>query len=109
VSLLPRKKTPQEWIDVPLPLEGIEAPEPKPVREQSRSDKEKAAGVRWVRHKGRRLPCDRCLAAYRDGAKLESGIGNVVYIRTHGDEKVALCTMHTANQRDADNLGREIQ
>lgn len=105
MSLLPRKKTPQEWIDVPLPLD-IDVPEPKPVREQSRSDKAKAAGVRWVRHKGRRLPCDRCLTAVRDGDA--NAVGDVVYVRTHGTEKVSLCTRHTADQRDADNLGRKI-
>jgi hypothetical protein len=104
MSLLPKKTTPQEWLDVPLPLDGLDLPGPKPVREVSKKDKADAAGVRWVRYKGRRTGCDECLILVRAGEA--NSVGDVTYVRSHGENKQYLCGRHTADQRDSDNLGR---
>jgi len=105
VSLLPKKTTPQEWIDVPLPLEGIEVPEPKPKREVSKKETADAAGVRWTAYKGRRTGCDTCILEVRMGDG--NSVGDAKHLRTHGANKQYLCGRHAADQRDKDNLGRE--
>ncbi|QGJ92836.1 hypothetical protein SEA_PUREGLOBE5_75 [Arthrobacter phage Pureglobe5] len=102
MSLLPKKNTPQEWVDIPLP--GFDPVEAKPTREVSKKETADAAGVRWTTHKGRRTGCDSCILEVRMGDG--NSVGDAKHIRTKGGNKQYLCGRHAADQRDNDNLGR---
>lgn len=106
MSSLPKKPGPQLWVDVPLPLPGLEeGPPPKAVRVKSGAQKQKEAGVRYVRYRSpKRIPCTHCIAQRQaDGT---SGINNAVYVRTHGPDTSYLCFSHNAEQRNNEMLGR---
>jgi hypothetical protein len=102
MSLLPKKKTPQEWVDIPLP--GFDPVEPKPKREVSKKETADAANVRWTAYKGRRTGCDSCIIEVRTGDG--NSVGDAKHLRTKGSDKQYLCGRHAADQRDKDNLGR---
>ena len=103
MSLLPKKSTPQEWEDIPLP--GFDPVETKPQRVESKKDKADAAGVRWSAYKGRRTGCDDCIKAVRQQGA--TSVNDAKHLRSHGPSKLYLCGPHAADRRDRDNLGRE--
>lgn len=102
MSLLPKKNTPQEWEDIPLP--GFAPVEVKAKRTVSKKETADAAGVRWTAYKGRRTGCDSCILGVRMGDS--NSVGDAKHLRTHGGNKQYLCGRHAADQRDKDNLGR---
>lgn len=103
MSLLPKKTTPQEWIDVPL--FGDIDPEPAKPQRSKKQDAD-AAGVKWKRRpKGaRQAQCQDCTAEHTKGQR--EGIGLASYIRTEGTDERYLCFQHRAEYGFAEDLGR---
>lgn len=103
MSLLPKKTTPQEWIDVPL--FGDIDPEPaKPQRSKKQDDD--ALKVKWTRRPrtAKQTSCQDCVKEHGKG--LRDGIGLASYIRTEGTSELYVCLQHKAERSQREELGR---
>lgn len=87
---LPKKGTPQEWLDQPLPLFG----EPEPEQLKSRKDEDDAEHIKYRRYKGARsIACHDCTAA-------GDGVRSATHIRIYRGEERYLCSSHATHWRD---------
>jgi hypothetical protein len=93
MSLLPRKRGPQQWTDVALP--GLEDVPAKHVREKSKKDEDDDAHkIVYRRYRGARsIVCHDC--AYEGGA-----VRSATYIRIYQGLERYLCNAHTTHRRD---------
>jgi hypothetical protein len=100
--LLPKKTTPQEWVDVVLPV--FDQPEEKAPRERSKAQQEKDAGIRYARY---RSPVKAsCIECVHDHMRTGGQIRQAAYIRTEGEDAAYLCFPHYAERRNRELLGR---
>jgi hypothetical protein len=102
MSLLPKKTTPQEWIDVPL----FGAPDPEPVaRQRSKKQEDDDTKIVYRRYNSTaRTSCQDCVefGALSGG----QGILNASYIRIVGTVRRYLCFGHRAERGNKELLGR---
>ena len=94
MAILPRKGTPQEWQDQPLP--GLEDLPTKHVREKSKKDEDDAEHkIKYRRYRGARsIACHDC--AY-EGAKQ---VQPATFIRIYQGFERYLCAAHATHRRD---------
>lgn len=104
MALLPKKKTPQEWTDIVLPI--FEQPEEPAPKQRSKKQEDDAKQVKWRRRPrtARQVPCEPCVEEQPQG--LRQGIGTASYIRTEGDSEVWVCYHHHAEMLHREELGR---
>ena len=102
VKPLPRKKTPQEWVDIVLP--GFEQPPEQPAKQKSKKDADDAVTkIVYRRYKtGRKINCADCVedaAAGKGG-----GIRDANYSRTLNGKTTYLCFQHRAESANRELL-----
>lgn len=103
MSLLPKKSTPQEWVDVPL----FGEPDPVPVaRQRSKKDDDDATKIAYRRRPktAKQTSCQDCVAEQSKG--LRTGIGLASYIRTEGNQILYLCFHHKAEYEHREARGK---
>jgi hypothetical protein len=103
MSLLPKKTTPQEWIDVPL--FGDIDPAPATPQRSKKQDAD-AAGVKWKRRPktAKQVSCQDCVEEHPKG--LRQGIGIASYVRTEGQDERYLCFHHRAEYGFREDLAK---
>lgn len=93
MTLLPKKSTPQAWIDVPL----FGAEDPAPVaRQRSKKQDDDDTKVKYRRRPktARQTSCQDCVAGHAAG--LRAGVGIAAYVRMEGKTELYLCFLHKA-------------
>lgn len=104
---LPKKSTPQEWVDEVLPI--FDQPEPEAPKVRSKKQDADALTVKWRRRPktAMRIPCQDCTEerakAQRDGINMAS------YIRIEGTAERYLCLHHRAEHGFVEDLRKEPQ
>lgn len=93
MTLLPKKATPQEWVDVPL---FGDAPPAQVVRQRSKKQDDDATKVAYRRRPktAKQTSCQDCVTEHSKGQRM--GIGLASYMRTEGNQIVYLCFHHKA-------------
>ena len=102
---LPKKDTPQEWTDVPLPLDIFQDVPEKPKRQKSKKDEEDdKTRLTYRPYKGRPRMCEDCYAEVQAGER--TGFGKVSFIRIEGLAERGICYEHKAQRTENEALGR---
>jgi hypothetical protein len=93
MGLLPKNRTPQEWVEQPLP--GCDEIQPKQVMAQSEKDEDDAEHkIKYRRYRGARsIACHDC--AYEGGA-----VHSATYVRIYQGFERYLCNAHATHRRD---------
>jgi hypothetical protein len=102
MGLLPKKRTPQEWVDQPLP--GFDEIQPKQVKAKSKKDEDDAEHkIKYRRYRGARsIACHDC--AY-EGAAVRSA----TYVRIYQGFERYLCNAHATHRRDMTDRNESSQ
>lgn len=102
---LPPKSGPQEWEDVPLPLDLFADTPPKPKRQRSKKDEDDdKTRLTYRPYRGRARMCEDCYAEVN--AQKRDTFGAVAFIRVEGLSERAICYEHKAQRVEAEALGR---
>jgi hypothetical protein len=102
MGLLPKKRTPQEWVDQPLP--GFDEIQPKQVKAKSKKDEDDAEHkIKYRRYRGARsIACHDC--AYEGGA-----VHSATYVRIYQGFERYLCNAHATHRRDMTDKNESSQ
>lgn len=105
MGLLPKKRGPQLWEDVPLPIPGLEDAPVKQVRQRSKKDEDDDANkLSYRTYKGTSRQCDDC----RDEVNREERFtfGRAIVLRIKGGDQRYLCYEHKALRMEAEALAK---
>jgi hypothetical protein len=114
MGLLPKKRTPQEWVDQPLP--GFDEIQPKQVKEKSKKDEDDAEHkIKYRRYRGARsIICHDC--AYEASSQGQDGqphaaLGprSATYVRIYQGFERYLCNAHATHRRDMTDKNESSQ
>jgi hypothetical protein len=102
MGLLPKKRTPQEWVDQPLP--GFDEIQPKQVKAKSKKDEDDAEHkIKYRRYRGARsIACHDC--AYEGEA-----VRSATYVRIYQGFERYLCNAHATHRRDMTDKNESSQ
>lgn len=102
---LPRKKGPQLWTDIPLPIFPEEPPPPPPTKREKQVAREKEKQIIYRRYNStRKVVCHDCADLLAQGKV--KGVFNATYVRIQGSKKRFLCFQHHNEWRNNELLGK---